>query len=235
MARDTACGPLARPRVVVRALHLTDMRGSGVGEACHRDAPAFDERVRSSQGYRVDSPGGRIGRVDSTRYGSDGSLQALLVSQGLIRKRLVEVPIDDVEWVLPHVRRLLLGVDRTSLNGFAAEPARHTDGTAVRYADGAAVLGYQVVTFDGDTVGTVVALSEHSIMIRHGRGPFRTCRLLPSRLTVVRERDHSVVALVTAASFFGAPKIKRGQRFDDDEVARHYESVSANYTTSPLP
>jgi hypothetical protein len=75
-------------------------------DAHHRDDPEFDDWLRTSHGFRVLGPSGRIGTVRSHRYRWDGSLEVLILSRGLFRS--FELSADEIEWVLPTSRRLLL-------------------------------------------------------------------------------------------------------------------------------
>lgn len=79
-------------------------------DACHRSTPSFDDHIRAAFGFRVVGPYGRLGTVQGHVYGTDGDLVALTVSRGLLRPRRFTIPVDDVEWVLPYGRRLLLRV-----------------------------------------------------------------------------------------------------------------------------
>ena len=61
------------------------------------------------QGFRLDSPAGRFGRVVEVRYGSRLDRPDTLVVQcGLLRKRRLTVQVSDVDKVVPAQQRLLL-------------------------------------------------------------------------------------------------------------------------------
>jgi hypothetical protein len=75
-------------------------------DAHHRDDPEFDDWLRTSHGFRVLGPKGRIGTVRSHRYRWDGSLEVLILSRGPFRS--FELQAEAVEWVLPTGRRLLV-------------------------------------------------------------------------------------------------------------------------------
>lgn len=77
-------------------------------DAHHRDDPEFDDWLRTSHGFRVLGPNGRMGTVRSHRYRWDGSLEVLILSRGLFRRRPLELRAGEIEWVLPTGRRLLV-------------------------------------------------------------------------------------------------------------------------------
>jgi hypothetical protein len=79
-------------------------------DACHRDDPAFDEQVRGAYGYTVVGPDGRIGVVETQTY-VNGALAFLTVRVGVLRRRTVEIPVQDVQWVLPRARMIILGAE----------------------------------------------------------------------------------------------------------------------------
>jgi hypothetical protein len=61
------------------------------------------------EGYRVDAPGGRLGRVEAviSRDGSEAA-DALVVRGGILGGRLVVVPAGEVERILPRKERIAL-------------------------------------------------------------------------------------------------------------------------------
>ena len=60
-------------------------------------------------GYRVDSPGGRVGLVESLRFDSRADRpDFLVVRTRSVRPRFLAVPVDDVEEIVPAERRLTL-------------------------------------------------------------------------------------------------------------------------------
>ncbi len=60
-------------------------------------------------GYRVEAPGGRVGTVESLRFGSRHDRpDFLVVRAGALRPRFVVVPVDDVEEIVPARRRVVL-------------------------------------------------------------------------------------------------------------------------------
>jgi hypothetical protein len=76
--------------------------------ACHREAPAFEDYIRSAFGYRVSGPDGRLGTVSGHIHAPDGHLTGLTIRHGLLRRRESTVPVDTIEWVLPNSRQLFL-------------------------------------------------------------------------------------------------------------------------------
>jgi hypothetical protein len=61
------------------------------------------------EGFRVDTPEGRLGLVEAVMFRMrPDEPDALVVRAGVLGRRLVIVPIDDVEDVLPRRKRIQL-------------------------------------------------------------------------------------------------------------------------------
>ncbi len=75
---------------------------------CRRGDEGFESLLRNCEGFRAFSPDGRLGTVVHQLYGSDGELDSLRVRTGLFRRRLVTVRTDDIEWMIPESRSILL-------------------------------------------------------------------------------------------------------------------------------
>ncbi len=61
------------------------------------------------EGFRADSPEGRFGRVEAVMFRvRPDDPDALIVRAGVLGRRLVIVPIEDVEDVLPRRERVML-------------------------------------------------------------------------------------------------------------------------------
>jgi hypothetical protein len=61
------------------------------------------------EGFRVDSPDGRVGLVEAVMFRvRPDEPDALIVRAGMLGRKLVIVPIEDVENVLPRRQRVLL-------------------------------------------------------------------------------------------------------------------------------
>lgn len=70
--------------------------------------PSFYWLCRS-EGFRVDSPDGRFGLVEAVMFRTrPDEPDALIVRAGVLGRRLVIVPIQDVEEVLPRKERIVL-------------------------------------------------------------------------------------------------------------------------------
>lgn len=69
------------------------------------------------------------------------------------------------------------------------------------------IQGYQVVTIDGDRVGSVAAVSDGLIAVRCGNWPFQRLRALAAGLAVIRDVDHTVLILTSPEDLpdFSAP------------------------------
>lgn len=62
-----------------------------------------------SEGFRVDSPAGKLGLVEAVMFRvRPDDPDALIVRAGVLGRRLVIVPIEDVADVLPRRQRILL-------------------------------------------------------------------------------------------------------------------------------
>jgi hypothetical protein len=95
--------------------------------------------------------------------------------------------------------------------------------------------GYQVLSVDGDRVGTVAGVSKESIVVERGRWR-RTYRAVPMTLAAVRHIDRSVIVLVQPDVLARSPKIKPDRAVDDDLIAAHYEaSTIATETLAVAP
>ena len=54
------------------------------------------------EGFRVEGPRGRVGVVEAVGRGGDGSPASLSVRCGLLRRRVREVPVDEVAELDPR-------------------------------------------------------------------------------------------------------------------------------------
>lgn len=74
----------------------------------------FDERwsraywLGRCEGFHVEGPRGRVGVVEAVRRGGDGSPTSLDISCGVLRRRVREVPIDDIAEIDPRDLRIVL-------------------------------------------------------------------------------------------------------------------------------
>lgn len=75
---------------------------------CSRDDPSFGFWLRACKNFRVLSPYGRLGRVRGHRYNLEGDLRALIVETGVFRRRTLEIDPEEISWILPLGRRILL-------------------------------------------------------------------------------------------------------------------------------
>jgi len=61
------------------------------------------------EGFRVQAPGGRVGIVDQVlREESEGRPRALIVHGGLLGRKVLVVPVDQVDRVAPRRETILL-------------------------------------------------------------------------------------------------------------------------------
>lgn len=69
----------------------------------------FGYWLRRCEGFRVDSPHGRVGLVEELRYGSSiEEPDAIAVRAGLFGRLLLIVPTGEVEAILPAEERMLV-------------------------------------------------------------------------------------------------------------------------------
>ena len=74
--------------------------------------------LKNCHGFRVDSPGGRIGYVKGVQVDRSGKPELLEVRAGLLGRRLLQIPVDQVEKIVPEQRRIVLsGTPRLAEQG----------------------------------------------------------------------------------------------------------------------
>jgi CelD/BcsL family acetyltransferase involved in cellulose biosynthesis len=99
---------LHRLKVATRTLKPTLIEQSTMEPATHE---ALDRAywLSNCEGFRVDSPQGRFGLVEAVMFRSrPNEPDALIVRSGLLARRLVLVPLEDVAEVLPRRQRIVL-------------------------------------------------------------------------------------------------------------------------------
>lgn len=77
-------------------------------DACHREAADFPTCIRAAYGFRVVTPSGTVGTVQGHVYDPDGRLAGLTVACGFLRRTTIELSLDEVDWVLPYGRRVVV-------------------------------------------------------------------------------------------------------------------------------
>lgn len=92
--------PTSRPRPVAAVGHE--------GDACRPGDPSFDLWLRDCRGFRVITPSGRLGTVEHPSYDDQPDPVGLLVRTGFLRRALTEVAREEIEWIIPAGRRILL-------------------------------------------------------------------------------------------------------------------------------
>ena len=86
----------------------------------------LDYWLHRSEGFRVDSPDGRVGFVSELRFGTSMARpDALAVRAGLFGRLLLIVPVEQVAEVLPQERQIVL---RASPRPTAVERLRNLRG-----------------------------------------------------------------------------------------------------------
>jgi hypothetical protein len=72
------------------------------------------------EGYRVESPGGRVGLVEEVRYlpGRDRA-ESLAVLAGMRGRRRLIIPVSEVQAIMPYAERLFLKSDASLLGSEA--------------------------------------------------------------------------------------------------------------------
>ena len=69
-----------------------------------------DYWLHRCEGFRVDSPRGRLGIVEELRFHTNAERpDSLAIRTGWLRRRLIVVPIEQVEEILPREQRIILG------------------------------------------------------------------------------------------------------------------------------
>jgi hypothetical protein len=84
------------------------------------------------------------------------------------------------------------------------------------------VQGYEVVTYDEKTVGTVVDESENMVVVECGHWPRKSWHALPKRCISVQEPERKVLMQISKEVLSGSPKIAPNQAFDERLVADYY-------------
>jgi hypothetical protein len=80
-----------------------------VERAAHSQSSfGLDYWLHRCEGFRVDGPGGRIGRVCGVRFGSSAEPEVLEVLAGLLGRRTFLISASDVVEAVPEERRLVL-------------------------------------------------------------------------------------------------------------------------------
>ena len=83
------------------------MSSTGAGDP-RRSSLGHDYWLRRCQGFRVESPAGRIGTVQGVRFGSSSEPDVLEVRAGLFGRRLLLVPVREVEEIISEQKRIIL-------------------------------------------------------------------------------------------------------------------------------
>ena len=100
------------------------------------------------------------------------------------------------------------------------------------------VDAYAVVTIAGQPIGTVAGVSDRTIVVEHGRWPFRSYRAIVAELAIVRDVDRTVIVLVSPQELAQSPKLRRDQPVDDAAVVRYYAEArerASNEDAAPPP
>ena len=86
----------------------------------------LDFWLHRSEGFRVDSPDGRVGFVSELRFGTSMARpDVLAVRAGLLGRLLLIVPVEQVAEIVPRERRIVL---RASPRSTAIERLRNLRG-----------------------------------------------------------------------------------------------------------
>ena len=76
--------------------------------APERSSLGRDYWLQRCEGFRVDAPSGRIGHVTGIRFGSSAEPELLEVRAGLFGRRLLLIPVGQIEEIIPEQKRMLL-------------------------------------------------------------------------------------------------------------------------------
>ena len=75
----------------------------------NRSSYHHDYWLHRCEGFRVDSPRGRLGIVVELRFRSSAECpDSFAIRTGWLRRRLIVVPIEQVDEILPRERRVML-------------------------------------------------------------------------------------------------------------------------------
>ena len=88
----------------------------------HRQSSfGLDYWLRRCEGFRVDGPGGRIGRVRGVRFDASAEPEVLEVGAGLLGRPTLLIPVTEIGEVIPEQRRLIMRGTPRLLGSEAAE------------------------------------------------------------------------------------------------------------------
>jgi hypothetical protein len=89
--------------VVLQAL------GAGASNDPRRSIYGREYWLRRCEGFLVETPTKRVGRVAGVRYGERSNEPAVLeVRAGLLGRKLLLIPVEDVSEIAPERRRVIL-------------------------------------------------------------------------------------------------------------------------------
>jgi hypothetical protein len=74
-----------------------------------RSSLGGDYWLHRCEGFRVDSPSGRIGHVTGIRFDSAAKPELLEVRAGLLGRRLLLIPVGQIEEIRPEQKLIRLG------------------------------------------------------------------------------------------------------------------------------
>jgi hypothetical protein len=81
---------------------------SNVSHDPRRSSLGIDYWLHRCQGFRVESPAGRIGTVTGVRFQGSIEPELLEVRSGLLGHRLLLIPVTQVQAILPKQRRIIV-------------------------------------------------------------------------------------------------------------------------------
>ena len=73
-----------------------------------RSSLGIDYWLHRCRGFRIESPDGRIGSVQGLRFRASIEPELLEVRAGLLGRRLLLIPVEQVQQIFPKERRIVL-------------------------------------------------------------------------------------------------------------------------------
>jgi hypothetical protein len=77
-----------------------------------RSSLGIDYWLHRCEGFRVESPDGRVGTVQGVRFKGSIEPEFLEVRAGLLGRRLLLISVEQVKEILPRQRRIILRASR---------------------------------------------------------------------------------------------------------------------------
>jgi hypothetical protein len=101
--------PERTKREVVAAFERAiEVLGRGEEETALPGEKGFKYWLTACAGFHVDSDRSRVGMVEEVRLSGENEPEALAVRAGLLGRRLLVVPVNEIERIVPRRKRVVL-------------------------------------------------------------------------------------------------------------------------------